>query len=298
MTTTLAAFSEDIANAVAAVAPAVVQVHGRRRSVSGVAQAGGIVITSARALGRDDKVGITTMDGRTVAAELAGWDPASGLALLRADGLDLAEPAAAATAPRVGHVVLAVARSWSNALTASAGVIAVIGGPLRTGRGRSLEQVLRITAPMHDGFAGGAVLDAGGGLVGIATAATIRGYGVVIPVAIAKKSAAYVLEHGRPRVGFLGLSGQTVTLPDRQRVEPHRTGLLVVGVAKDAPADAAGLLVGDIVVALDGKPVGSTEDLLTLLTADRVGRQVPLTVLRGGAAVDVPVTIGERRESK
>ena len=86
-----------------------------------------------------------------MSAELAGWDPSSGLAVLRADGLDITEPAAAATAPRVGQVVLAVARSWSNALTASAGVIAaVIGGAARTGRGRSLEQVLRITAPMHD----------------------------------------------------------------------------------------------------------------------------------------------------
>ena len=108
---------------------------------------------------------------------------------------------------------------------------------------------------MHDGFAGGAVIDAGGSLAGIATAATIRGYGVVIPVAIAKRSAAYVLEHGRPRVGFPAV-GPDRHPPDRQRVEPHRTGLLVVGVAKDAPADAAGLLVGDIVVALDGKPVG------------------------------------------
>ena len=212
------------------------------------------------------------------------------------EGLALAPAAVAESPARVGHIALAVARSWSNALTASAGIVAVIGGPLRTGRGRELEQVIRVTAPLHEGFAGGAVIDASGRVIGVGTAAQIRGLAVVIPAAIAWKSIAHVLEHGRPRTGFLGVSGQPVRLAERQRGAGGRDrGLLVVGVTPDGPADSSGVLVGDVILDLDNQPVGSADDLLSLLTSDRVGRAVPLRVLRGGALSEITVTIRERR---
>ena len=283
-TNTLTALSDQMANAVDAVAPSVVQVHGRRRPISGLAYASDIVVTSARALGREDGAKVTSSDGRVTTAELAGWDPASGLAVLRTEGFALAPAAVAESPARVGHIALAVARSWSNALTASAGIVAVIGGPLRTGRGRELEQVIRVTAPLHEGFAGGAVIDASGRVIGVGTAAHIRGLAVVIPAAIAWKSIAHVLEHGRPRTGFLGVSGQPVRLAERQRGAGGRDrGLLVVGVTPDGPAESSGVLVGDVILDLDNQPVGSADDLLILLTNDRVGRAVPLRVLRGGA---------------
>jgi S1-C subfamily serine protease len=298
ITNSLTTLSEDMANAVAAVEPSVVQVHGRRRSVSGVAYSGTAVVTSGRAIGREDKVRVTTADGRSGSADLAGWDPSSGLAVLLVEDLALTPLTPAESPPRVGQIALAVARSWSNALTASAGIIAVIGGPLRTGRGHSLEQIIRVTAPFHDGFAGGALIDAAGGVIGVATAAKIRGFAVVVPAGIAWRSAAYVLEHGRPRVGYLGLSGHPVELPERQRVQGSGDrGLLVIGVAPDGPAEAGGVLIGDLVLALDQQRVGSTDDLLALLTGERVGRAVPLRVLRGGAIRDVTVTVGERRAS-
>ena len=294
----LSALSEQMANAVDAIAPSVVQVHGRRRPTSGLAYASDIVVTSARALGREDGAKVRSSDGRETNAELAGWDPASGLAVLRAEGLALAPAAVAESPARVGHIALAVARSWSNALTASAGIVAVIGGPLRTGRGRELEQVIRVTAPLHEGFAGGAVVDASGRVIGVGTAAHIRGLAVVIPAAIAWKSIAHVLEHGRPRTGFLGVSGQPVRLVERQRGAGGRDrGLLVVGVIPDGPADASGVLVGDVILDLHNQPVGSADDLLSLLTSDRVGRAVPLRVLRGGALSEIMVTIKERTAS-
>lgn len=295
-TNTLIALSDQMANAVDAIALSVVQVHGRRRPTSGLAYASDTVVTSARALGREDGAKVTSSDGTVTTAELAGWDPASGLAVLRTEGLALAPAVVAESPARVGHIALAVARSWSNALTASAGIVAVIGGPLRTGRGRELEQVIRVTAPMHEGFAGGAVIDASGRVIGVGTAAHIRGLAVVIPVAIAWKSVAHVLEHGRPRTGFLGVSGQPVRLAERQRGAGGRDrGLLVVGVTPDGPADSSGVLVGDVILDLDKQPVGSADDLLSLLTSDRVGRAVPLRVLRGGALSEIAVTIRERR---
>jgi S1-C subfamily serine protease len=254
-----------------------------------------VVLTTVRALGRDDGLHVRRDDGTTLAAELAGWDPTTGLAVLRVADLGAKPIAPAATTPRVGHLAIAVARSWSNVVSASAGIIAVIGGPLRTGRRQAIDQVIRTTAPMHDGFAGGAFLDTAGGLIGVATAAEIRGFGVVIPSGIAWKAAATLLEHGSLKRGYLGLAGQQVALPDTQQAGHGRNdALLVVGVTADGPAAAAGVLVGDLLLEFDGRQTSSPEQLLADLFGAGVGRQVALKILRGGKIVDVTVTIGER----
>src|SRR5260221_11219720 len=177
----LTSFSNQFADVVAAAVPSVVQVQGRRRPASGLVYADNVVLTTVRSLGRGDGLHVRRDDGRTLDAELAGWDPTTSLAVLRVAGLET-RPIAPATSPaRVGHLALAVARSWSNAVTASAGIVSVIGGPLRTGHRRAIDQRIRTNAPMHDGFAGGAFLSASGGLLGVATAAAIRGLGVIIP---------------------------------------------------------------------------------------------------------------------
>jgi S1-C subfamily serine protease len=291
----LAALSNEMADAVAAAAPSVVQVQGGRRPRSGLVYADNIVLTTVRALGRDDGLHVRRADGTTLDAELAGWDPATDLVVLRAAGLDTA-PIRPATAPaRVGHLALALARSWSNALTASAGIVSVIGGPLPTGRRRAIAEVIRTTAPMHDGFAGGAFIDTAGLLVGVATAAAIRGLGVVIPASIAWKTAATILEHGGPRRGYLGLAGQPAKLAANQRpTEGRDEGLLVVGVTSGSPAAGAGVLVGDVILDFDGHSVESPEDLLELLVGHSVGRDVTLRIVRGGATRDLTIRVGER----
>ena len=210
-------------------------------------------------------------------------------------GLSAAPIPVSQNAPRVGHVAIAIARSWSNSVTASAGIISVIAGPLPTGRRRAIEQVLRTTAPMHDGFAGGAFVDTSGALLGVATAAEIRGLGVVIPASIAWPTAAHILEHGRTRRGYLGIAGQTVPLPEPQAALAGRSGaLLVIGVTDGSPAAAGGVLVGDVLIELDGHAVTSTDDLLDLLSSIAVGRPVTARMLRGAAPVDLTITIGER----
>jgi S1-C subfamily serine protease len=212
--------------------------------------------------------------------------------------LGTAALAPAKTAARVGHLAIAIGRSWSNSVTASAGIVSVIGGPLPTGRRRAIDEVIRTTAPMHDGFAGGAFLSTGGELIGIATASAIRGLGVVIPAAIAWKTAATVLEHGGLKRGYLGLAGQPVDLqgqgPDDVSTRGRRTALLVVGITAGSPSAAAGMLIGDVVLVFDGHAIESPEDLLDLLVGDRVGRTVTLNVLRGGKPIDLAVTVGER----
>ena len=290
----LTQLSESLADSVSTAAPSVVQVHGAGRPASGLVFTPDIVITTARALGREDGLQVRGHDGSTHEAQLAGWDPTTSLALLRVAGLAGAPITPASTQARVGHLVLAVGRSWSNALSASAGIIAVIGGPLRTGRRRAIDEVFRTTAPMHDGFGGGALVNTAGALLGVITSTRIRGTTVVIPASIAWKTASSVLEHGGLKRGYLGIAGQAVRLPANQLPEGREAGLLVAAVTPESPAAASGLLVGDIILALDAHPIASPEDLFDLLWGNRVGSEVRLDVLRGGVAAQVPITVGER----
>jgi S1-C subfamily serine protease len=173
--------------------------------------------------------------------------------------------------------------------------VSVIGGPLPTGFRRAIDEVIRTTAPMHDGFGGGAFVDAGGKLIGVPTAAEIRGLGVVIPARIAWTTAAALIQHGTVRRGYLGLAGQPVRLPDAQRGSEDRDrALLVVAVTPESPAEAAGLLVGDLLLDFDGRPIRSAAELLDLLTAGRIGHPVPLRVRRGAAPLDLTITVSER----
>jgi S1-C subfamily serine protease len=294
----LTELSQRLADLVADGAAAVGQVQGRRRPASGLVFSPDVVITTIGALGREDGIRVRRHDGATYDAELAGWDPATSLAAVRVPDLGGRALESATDPARVGHLVVAVARSWSNVVTASAGIVSVIGGPLATGRRRAIDQIIRTTAPMHDGFAGGALLDTGGRLLGVATAAEIRGLGVVIPTAIARKAIESVLMHGGIKRGYLGLAGQPVVLPESQRgkadVGDTEEALLVVAVTPDSPAARAGILVGDVILAFDGQPIESPEELLDVLTGDRVGRDASLRLLRGGAPQDVSVTVGER----
>lgn len=286
--------STQFADIVEAVAPSVVQVRARGRAASGLVYGPDLVLSTWRVVGRDEHPELRLADGRLLTADVAGWDPASRLVLLRAQGLD-APTVSPGALPRVGNLALALGRSWSNAITATAGVVSVIGGPLRTGPRRQLEQVIRTSAPMHDGFAGGAFVGADGTLLGIATSAAIRGLGVVIPASIAWSAAAGILEHGQLKRGYLGIAAQPVSIPDKQRAaSAGAEALLVVAVKDGSPAADAGLLVGDVLISLDGVALASPEDLLDLLVGDRVGRAVVLRVLRGGSPVDVSVTAAER----
>src|SRR5690242_12696105 len=179
-----AAISNHLADTVERLGASVVQVQGRRRPASGLAYATDVVVTTARALGREESPRVRTPDGRQLDAEVAGWDPATHLAVLRVP--DLGVPAAPVSdAPaRTGHLSLAIGRSWSNGLTASLGIVSIIGGPLPTGRGLAIPEIIRTSAEMHGGFAGGAFADASGKLTGVCTAAEIRGLAVVIPIGI------------------------------------------------------------------------------------------------------------------
>lgn len=287
---TLATLSNELADLAAAGAASVVQVLGAKRPASGVVHGADTIVTTARAIGREEGLRVRVAGADATEAELAGWDPATGIAVLRTpSAINVQGPSIAETEPRPGQIVLALARSWSNAVTASAGIVAVVGGPLRT-----ISRVIRVTAPMHEGFAGGALYDTSGRLTGLATATAIRGFGVAIPASIVWASATKVLTEGTPRRGFVGLSLQSVQLPPAQRPEGRERALLVLGITPGSPAEAAGLIIGDVLVDFDGQPTESPDDLLDLLTQNRVGRTVVARTLRGGALREVQIGVVER----
>lgn len=291
----LTTLSDELADLAATGAASVVQVQGARRPASGVVHGADTIITTARALGREDGLRVRLPNGDALDADLAGWDPATGTAVLRTRGaFNAPAPAISESEPRPGQIVVALARSLSNALTVSTGNVAVVGGPLRTGRRREIARVVRITASMHEGFAGGGVFDATGRLTAIATATAIRGFGVAIPASIAWTAAAHVLTAGTPRRGFVGVAVQPANLAPSQRPEGRERGLLVVGVTPSSPAESAKLMVGDVLIDVDGHATESPDDLLDLLTGARVGQSIPARILRGGAIHEVQLAVVER----
>ena len=188
-TSALASLSSDLASIVDRLAPSVVQVQGRRRPASGVAFDTGAVLTTVRALGREDGLRVRRHDGETADAELIGWDPATGLAVLRTEPDARRRRAERRRAPRRPHrprdrPLVEQCRDRQRRHRV---------GDRRAappGRHRSIERVLRTSAPMHDGFAGGAFADTAGGIIGITTASAIRGLQVVIPASIAWTAAS------------------------------------------------------------------------------------------------------------
>jgi serine protease Do len=285
--------SSELAAIVDRAALSVVQVQGDRRPVAGVVFAPDLIAAPARALA-DDTAVVRLPGGKTVEGAVMGHTLSMGLAIVRVPELGLT-PLAAAAEPGVGHLAVAVGRTWSGGVMATITNVAVVGGPLRTGRTSQLERVIRIAQAPHGALTGGALVDGAGAALGLVTGSEIRGTTIVVPASLAWPAGASVAATGGTRQGFLGVSSTTVTLPGRQRGgRPQEHGLLVTGIVPDSPADTAGLLVGDVIVGFEGQTVDDPEALVMLLRGNRVGTAVTLRILRGVKIEEVAVTVGER----
>lgn len=292
----LAALSTQLADAVDRARRSVVLVNGRQRqAATGIVVAAGQVLTADHVLEREDDLTIQTDDGRTLVAQFAGRDASADLALLRVADLNL-DPIARAGAPaRVGQIILALGRPSPAGPMASLGIVSAVGGPLRTPRGGAVERVIQTDATPYPGFSGGPLIDPTGAALGLLTTGLVGGVALAIPSDIAWRIAGTLAQHGTVRRGFLGISSQPVAIPEGQRAgRSQEAGLLIVRVEPGSPAAQGGLLLGDILVALDGQTVSDTGDLQALLTGDRVGKPVPVEVIRGGQLTTLTVTIGQR----
>jgi len=296
MTNVLTELSEALAQTVATAGPAVVRVEGRRRlPASGfVWSADGIIVTANHVVKKDGKLAVGLQDGESLKAELVGRDPSTDLAVLKVDASGLETAQRASGDMGVGHMVLALGRP-GRTVQATLGIISALGDSWRTGMGGQIDRYLQTDVVMYPGFSGGPLVDARGQVLGLNTSALLRGISLTVPAATLERVVVALVTHGRLQRGFLGVSTQPVRLPEAVKSTlDQETGLLIVSVEPGSPADEGGLVMGDAIVGLDGETIRHHDDLLALLTGDRVGQKVPMKIVRGGEVRSINVKIGER----
>jgi len=293
----LDAYSRAVTQVVDRMGPAVVKIDVRDRDKPGRAGSGsgvlvapdGLVLTNSHVVGGASRVELTTVDGRSLTARVVGDDPHTDLALVRAD--------AAVTLPsarlgdskqlRRGQLVVAIGNPLGFESTVTAGVISALGRSLRAQTGRLIDDVIQTDAALNPGNSGGPLASARGEVVGINTAVILGAQGICF--AVAANTASFVLgelvRHGRVRRAFIGISGQHTAIPRRLQVAAglaQDKAAMVAAVEPGSPAAQAGLMTGDMIVALDGLPVTGADDLIRILTGERIGKRVEVEVLRLG----------------
>jgi S1-C subfamily serine protease len=298
--TTLQSLSRDLANVVEQAGGAVVAVNAwRHLSSSGVYWRDGVIVTAAHTLRRTEDISVVLSSGETVAATLAGTDPSTDLAVLKINNAKLSAPPFGDTSQlKVGHVVLAVGRGAQRGLNATLGIVGVLSGAWRTWRGGLIDQLIGLDLTLHPGAAGGPLVDAHGRVLGINTSGLSRNMELTIPVSTVNRVVEHLLKKGHIGRGYLGLGMYAIPLPEDLKSALNLSGdsgLIVVSVEPQGPGSKAGVLLGDVIVALDGKAVSSVRDLQAFLEPECVGKTIAVSLIRSGKPVEVNVTIGERR---
>lgn len=289
MANELAALSSELAAAVEQAGRTVVAVHARPRfSSSGVFWRPGVIVTAEHTVRREEEITVTLPDGKNAAAALAGSDAGTDLAVLKADWAGPVNALSGAD-PVAGNLALCIGRSEDSGVNATMGIVSAVSGAWRTWRGGRLDHYIRLDLTLYPGSSGGAVINTGGEIIGIATSALSRIAGVAIPAATIDRVVDEILERGHVTRGYLGVGLQPVDLLDHQK-----KALIVLSLEPEGPSAKAGVLIGDILVSLGGKAVSDTEEVQLAMEGYAVGQQAEAEVLRGGAPRKIAITVGER----
>jgi S1-C subfamily serine protease len=290
------ALSEAFAAIVEKSSASVVRVEARRRSPSSgiVWSSDGLVVTAQHAVERDEEIEIGFFDGRTAEAKLVGRDPGSDVALLRVAATDLVVPSWSTAEPKVGHLVLSVARPGRTA-RASMGIVSAVSGEWRSPAGGRLERYLQTDIALQPGFSGSLLVDARGNALGMNSASLLRGHSLAVPSETLRRVAEALVAHGRMRRAFVGLGSMPIRLPVKAaRASGQESALLVIAVQPDGPADLSGVLLGDALLALDGHALTQVDDLIEALTEERIGAELKFRILRAGEVREMAVRAGAR----
>lgn len=314
----LDAYSRAVIHAAEVVAPSVVSIDVRAERSGGVRgrppghagsgsgfvfAADGLILTNSHVVEGASHVNVTLPDGRDYAADVVGQDPDTDIAVVRITAPELAAAVLGdSRSLRPGQLVVAIGNPYGFQHTVTAGVVSALGRSLRSRSGRLIEHVIQTDAALNPGNSGGPLVASDGRVVGVNTAIIASGQGLCFAVPISTVSTVLpsLLRDGRVRRGYLGLAGQSVPLL-RRVTRFHRLaqagGVLVTSLEPNAPAAAAGLREGDLIVAFDDAAVESLDDLHRLLTEARIGTTAQISVLRDTARVTVDVRIQERAQS-
>lgn len=295
--TAFSSLSEDLAGVVETMGTSVVGVEaGRRaRGTGTVWSADGLVVTAEHVVPHDEGIRVRLGDGRQLDAALVGRDPTTDIAVLRVSGVALQTPTwAEPSSLRVGNLVLALGRPGQT-VRATLGIVSVLGEGWQTPAGGRIDRYLEADVRLYPGFSGGPLIDSAGNVLGVNTGGLRRGGSLTVVSPTVRRVVESLAAHGRIRRGYLGIATQPVRLapPVAERARQPR-GLLVLDVEPGSPAERGGLLLGDTLLTVAGQAVRYPEELLGILSGDRIGTSVTAQILRAGALVEMLLTVGER----
>jgi S1-C subfamily serine protease len=295
----LAALSDSVVELVARSASGVVAVKAAPyRVVSGVCVRPDIFAVADHSLRREDRVPVYTAGDGHASATILGRDPGLDLAFLKGEGLG-AKPLSAADPAllKAGTLAAVVGLTLDAGPSASLGILGAVSGSRRTWRGATLDRFYRLDVNLYPSQSGAAVVNHSGELIGLATPALLRHSAVAVPVETMNRVLDELLTVGRIREGYLGVGMQPIPIPAGLREKSglaSESGLIVLNVVSGSPAEDAGVQLGDILVALDAKPITDIEDLQAVLRGENVDRTLNAVFIRGGQAVQTAIKVAER----
>src|SRR6202521_3920837 len=290
---TLKDLSNDIEALVEKASKSVGRVDARRgRAGTGIVWDTGLVLTANHVVEQEDDIAVV-VDDKSTKATLVARDPATDIALLKVDGLSApALPRAKVDDLKPGQIVLAIGRPGS--LKATFGTISAVSSSWRGWRGSEIEHLIQTNAPLYPGFSGGPLVDVDGRVVGMNSWVFGRGDGRAVAMDVAERVVASLKADGRIRRPYLGIGTQEVPLPGAVKAKAKQdTGLLIVAVEPQSPADKAGLMQGDTLVALNGTTTTSLEDLHSGRRRAKAGAPHTVRVFRPGDVKELQLTVGE-----
>jgi len=291
--------SKEISEKAAAAGESIVAVDGRSgHTSSGIAWRSDYILTASHAIRGEGAIEVLPVSGKSVAARLVGRAHASDIALLKLEAplqtkaAEFGDSAALA----VGELVVAIGRSRRGNIVASSGVLSGLMGEWRSGRAR-IDQFIRPDLTLYPGFSGGALIDSSGRILGMTTSGLLQRRPLAIPASTLRRIGEELITKGHSVSPYVGLVMQPVSIPEKVQKSSGvavSTGLLIMHVEASSPADSGGVLLGDILVSLDGQSFEGVEDLHDVLLRRGINQKVPAVLIRGGQKVELTLTIGER----
>jgi S1-C subfamily serine protease len=314
----LDAYSQAVTHATDRVRPSVVyieveqrsngrQPYGRETRGSGsgfLFTPDGYILTNSHVVHDASRLHVTLADGRRLKAETVGEDPDTDLAVIRIDAPDLV-PVKLGDSDRVkvGQLAIAIGNPYGFQYTVTAGVVSALGRSLRSQSGRMMDNILQTDAALNPGNSGGPLITSRAEVIGVNTATIMSAQGLCFAIGIntAKFVAGRLMRDGKIRRGYLGIGGQTVEL--HRRIVRHlhlaqETGILVISVEPDSPAQRAGLAEGDLLIAYDNEPLATVDSLHRVLTENRIGATGKLTVFHQGEVLEWIIVPEESHRGK